>query len=71
MNEDYRHFPLIKIAEIFDPESVDWECREYNFLVSVQVQGHIRQRYFLELHDATEWACDKVLELIAKLESQS
>lgn len=70
MNTDYRDRPLIKIEEIFDPESVDWEYREYEFLASVQVQGTIREKYFNDLHEATEWAYDKVLALRAKLENQ-
>lgn len=70
MNPDRLSMPLIQIQEIFDPESIDWECREYNFLVTVVVHGTIRQHYCLELHEATEWAYDKVLALRAKLENQ-
>jgi hypothetical protein len=58
---------LISVDLIFDPESIDWESREYNYLVTVEVAGHTRQKYFMDIHDATEWGYDTVLALEFKV----
>jgi len=55
----------IVIRAVFDPDSQDWECREFDYLVTVVHVGYWRARYFNNLAEATAWGCDKLLELYA------
>jgi len=53
----------IEIVNCYDAEAPEREYREYNYLAHVEVLGTRRDKYFVHLKDALDWAYCKALTL--------